>query len=175
MYHVRSAVSADTKKIMALYQKVAIKSGGIARSPDEVTQQYVEHCMREAASTGIQFVIDDPNEQGAIVAEIHGYKMEPKVFVHVISELTIAVDPDHQGKGIGKTIFSAFLEHISTSRRDILRVELVSQESNTRALRLYQSLGFMPEGKMTKRIRMYNQQLDADIPMAWFNKNFAAE
>jgi ribosomal protein S18 acetylase RimI-like enzyme len=74
--------------------------------------------------------------------------------------------------GIGKLIFSSFLDHIMNKRPDILRVELLTQESNVRALNLYRSVGFLIEGRFEKRVRMYNKQLDADIPMAWFNKNF---
>jgi ribosomal protein S18 acetylase RimI-like enzyme len=119
-------------------------------------------------------VVDHPDNKNEIIAEIHGYKLFPMVFAHVISELTIAVDPDFHGQGIGQLIFSSFLEHITNGRPDILRVELVTQESNARALNLYKKVGFTVEGRLEKRIRMYNDQLDADIPMAWFNKNYKA-
>lgn len=66
----------------------------------------------------------------------------------------------------------AFLDQIKAYRPDILRVELVTQESNARAINLYKSVGFIIEGRLEKRIRMYNNTLEADIPMAWFNENF---
>ena len=172
MLKTRSAVSKDQPKILALYRKVAAKTGGIARSENEVTPEYVQHCMKQSASTGLQCVVDHPEHANEIIAEIHGYKMEPKVFAHVLGELTIAVDPGFHGMGIGKLIFGYFLDQITKNRHDILRVELVTQESNTRALNLYQSVGFVREGRFEKRIRMYNDQLEADIPMVWFNTNF---
>lgn len=168
----RSVIPGDHQKIMSLYRKVALRTGGIARSEQEITSEYIQHFVDQAASTGVQFVIEHPDDPGKIIAEIHGYKLLPQVFAHVISELTIAVDPDFHGKGIGKQIFSAFLDHITKNRPDILRVELVTQESNAKALNLYKSVGFVIEGRFEKRIRMYNNQLDADIPMAWFNKNY---
>lgn len=147
-------------------------SGGIARSEEEINAEYIQHFMDQASLTGLQLVIDHPENPGSIIAEIHGYKLTPKVFLHVISELTIAVDPEFHGRGVGKTIFGNFLSYIEQYRTDILRVELVTQETNLKALKLYKALGFEPEGRFHKRIRMYDNQLDADIPMAWFNKNF---
>ena len=172
MYSARSVVTADKQKILRLYRRVARTTGGIARSEEEVTPDYIQHCMDHAALTGIQLVVDHPDDNKEIIAEMHGYKLAPKVFAHVMSELTIAVDPGFHGKGIGKLIFTAFLDHLTSTRADILRVELVTQESNARALNLYKSVGFVIEGRFEKRIRMYNNELDADIPMAWFNKNF---
>ena len=162
----------DKARILSLYRKVAIKTGGIARSYNEITADYIQHCMEMALSTGLQRVVDHPDNPDQIIAEIHGYKLEPNVFAHVISELTVAVDPDFHGMGVGKLIFHDFLNQIGDHRPDILRVELVTQESNIRALNLYKSIGFVAEGRFEKRIRMRNNQLDADIPMAWFNKNF---
>lgn len=165
-------MSADKQKILLLYRRVARRTGGIARSEEEVTQEYIQDCMDHAASTGIQLVVDHPNDPEEIIAEIHGYKMSPKVFAHVISELTIAVDPDFQGLGIGRLIFTGFLDQITKNRPDILRVELATQESNAKALKLYKGVGFVTEGRFEKRIRMHNHEFDADIAMAWFNKNF---
>ena len=53
-----------------------------------------------------------------------------------------------------------------------MRVELISRESNLKAISLYESLGFTREGKLDRRIRNNKNELEADIPMAWFNPNF---
>jgi ribosomal protein S18 acetylase RimI-like enzyme len=172
MFIARPARAADKNKILSLYRKVANRSGGIARSEEEITEDYIQHFIDQATLTGIELVVDHPGHQDVIIAEIHGYKLVPKVFSHVLSELTIAVDPDFHGQGVGKLIFTCFLEYITTNRPDILRVELITQESNTRALNLYEKVGFVVEGRLEKRIAMYGDQLDADIPLAWFNKNF---
>lgn len=172
MFTARSPIASDKEKILALYRKVAMISRGIARSVDEISDEYIGYFMDQSALTGLEFVVDHPHNPDTIIAEIHGYKLVPKVFAHVISELTIAVDPDFHGLGIGKLIFSQFLHHIADQRPDILRVELVTQESNEKALNLYKKIGFVIEGRLEKRIRMHDKELDTDIPMAWFNKNF---
>jgi ribosomal protein S18 acetylase RimI-like enzyme len=117
-------------------------------------------------------VVEDPGNSKMIIAEMHGYKLIPKAFSHVLSNLTIAVDPDFQGQGVGKLMFSSFIDHIAGNRPDILRVELVTHESNARALSLYKALGFVIEGRLEKRIRFDGKEMETDIPMAWFNKSF---
>ena len=108
MFIVRSVRPEDKQKIFSLYRKVAIKIGGIARSKEEISEDYIHHFMNQAALTGIQLVVDHPHNHEEIIAEIHGYKPTPRVFAHVISELTIAVDPDFHGQGVGKLIKSMF-------------------------------------------------------------------
>ncbi len=70
----------------------------------------------------------------------------------MLSELTVAVDPNYQGKGIGKLIFQSLLNIIQEERNDILRVELITRESNRKAIQFYQKLGFIIERRFEKRI-----------------------
>jgi len=169
MFIVRHANPSDYSKIYALYEKVAQARFGIARSPEEITEPYIKNFMQSAAENGIELVIVNPANKSEIIAEIHCYRMEPKIFSHVLSELTIAVDPDFQGQGLGKKIFTHLLEFITISRHDILRVELFAQETNERAIALYTKIGFKKEGRFEKRVPGKDNVLEADIPMAWFN------
>ena len=174
MFNVRPATASDLDKIYTLYKKVAETPVGIARSPDEITEEYIKHFTSNAAANGIQLVIDNPGNEAGIVAEIHCYQYEPKIFKHILAELTLAVHPGFQGQGLGKKIFSHLLQTITSNRPDILRVELCTQESNARAIALYTKIGFVPEGRFLQRIPGNNQQLEADIPMAWFNPSYIA-
>jgi len=172
MYKIRQATQADFNKIFTLYKRVATETTGLARSGDEITEKYLHEVMEHASESGIQLVIDNPDKSNEIIAEIHCYKLVPKVFCHVLSELTIAVDPDHQGKGVGRMIFTHLQDLIINDRPDILRVELISRETNLKAISFYESLGFKREGKLEKRISYIENEFEADIPMAWFNPNF---
>lgn len=165
IFALRTATSADQEAILALYRRTARIPGGLARIEPEITPDYVANFCRRAAETGLQLVAVD-SETDQMVAEIHCYKLEPVAFSHVLGELTIAVDPDYQGNGLGKRIFSLLLQRITTERPEILRVELIARESNRRAIALYQSLGFRIEGRLEGRIRT-GDRLEADIPMAW--------
>jgi ribosomal protein S18 acetylase RimI-like enzyme len=172
MVQIRQANQGDLNKIYALYKKVATETTGLARLGDEITEQYIQDFMKNSSETGIELVIDNGDNSNQIIAEVHCYKLIPKVFSHVLSELTIAVDPGHQGKGIGRMIFTRLLDLIVSTRADVMRVELISRESNLKAISFYESLGFKQEGKFEKRIKYDKNDFEADIPMAWFNPNF---
>jgi len=172
MLNPRKARADDLPKIKLLYLKVSESIGGLARTQDEITDQYIAGNFENATYTGIQLVVDHPGNSDEIIAEIHCYKLAPKVFSHLLGELTIAVHPDFQGKGLGKILFTALLEEIKAHRKEILRVELIARESNQKAITFYQNLGFKIEGRLENRMNSGNGSLEADIPMAWFNPNF---
>ncbi len=52
----------------------------------------------------------------------------------------IAVDPDHQGRGLGKRIMAALMDHVAT----LPKGAYVSLIADTPADRLYAQLGFVP-------------------------------
>jgi len=162
---IRQSTEGDVDGIVALYQAAGEAGGGLARAPDEVSADYVSAFLKRALNGGIALVATDPT--GAIIGEIHASPLGPRSFAHVLGDLTIAVHPLWQGQGIGRRIFAALLELVRTQMPHVHRVELVTQESNKRALSMYESLGFEREGKLTNRIRMRDGSLDHDIPMSW--------
>lgn len=81
-------------------------------------------------------------------------------------------NPDFQGKKIGRTIFTIFLQEIAANKSDVGKVELVTREGNQKAINLYLSLGFVIEGRMEMRIKTPEGRYEADIPMGWTNPNF---
>jgi ribosomal protein S18 acetylase RimI-like enzyme len=175
MFNVRSANENDYTKIYALYKAVAAEPIGIARSPEEVTELYIKDFMKDAEESGIELVIEHPDNPETIIADIHCHTPAPKKFHHILSDLTIAVHPDFQGKGAGKKIFVHLLDYITNNRPDILRVELFVQESNERAIAFYKKIGFVPEGRFEKRIPGGANILEADIPMVWFNAAYSGK
>ncbi len=169
---IREATINDVPLIHKLYVAVSKTKGGLARTEDEVTEAYIRSFVQRSTQNGVQYVAVDELRNNKIIAEIHCYKLEPKVFEHVLSELTIVVDSKYQGRGVGKKIFQTLLNHVKENREDIFRVELIARESNIKAIQLYKSLGFEVEGRLQGRIKNEENQLEADIPMAWFNSGF---
>jgi ribosomal protein S18 acetylase RimI-like enzyme len=167
---VRNATFDDANEIFNLYKLVTKSKGGIAREEDEITLEYTEYFIGKSIKNGICLVITDSENE--ILGEVHCFNLSPRVFRHVLSELTIVIHPSFQNRGLGRLLFSKFLEIIENSMDDILRVELIARESNAKAIKLYQELGFVQEGRFEKRIDNNTQQFEADIPMAWFNKNY---
>lgn len=168
-FHIRKAQTTDFAPIADLYRRVSQTVGGLARTHNEITDQYVKNFIEKSAQNGLQWVVAG---QEKMIAEIHCYKLEPQVFAHIFSELTIAVDSQFQGQGWGKKLFQTLLNDVQHNHPDIMRVELIARESNTKAIKLYESLGFVQEGRLQNRIRSGTHQFEADIPMAWFNPDF---
>jgi len=171
-YFIRISTFEDVESILELYKRVSESTVGLARTESEITREYVQQFTEKSIRSGIQLVMVDRNDVQKVIAEIHCYKLEPSVFAHIFSELTIAVCPDHQGQKLGRTLFQALLDFVQEKREDILRVELIARESNTKAIHLYESLGFVKEGRLRNRIRLGENFFEADIPMAWFNPSF---
>jgi ribosomal protein S18 acetylase RimI-like enzyme len=173
--HIRTAELSDVHKIKTLYLRVSESGDGISRKPHEVTDEYITNFVTKSLESGLIIVADHPTDSEQIIGEIHGYTPGIEVFKHILSDLTIAVDPEFQGQKIGRTLFTIFLEEIGLNRPDVGRVELVTRESNHRAIKLYQSLGFQIEGRMEMRIKTKENLYEADIPMGWQNPNFEFE
>ncbi len=163
---INAATSDDRAEILALYLAVAAVEGGLARTAEEISQEYVSHFLGKSLESGFCLVAREANDD-PIVGEIHSYALGPRVFAHVLSELTIAVHPAKQGLGAGKRLFTELLRRVEQERPDILRVELIARESNRKAIEFYQKLGFHIEGRFENRIRSVGGGYEADIPMAW--------
>lgn len=170
--HIRTAAPEDAAMIRKLYRDVARQSNGLARSESEITEVYVENFLRKSIESGLALVVEHPGNNSALIGEMHAYRPGPIAFNHVFTNLTIAIHPDFQGRKVGRTLFTIFLEEIGLRRPDIGKVELITRESNLKAIRFYQSLGFLIEGRMEMRIKTAEGNYEADIPMGWQNPNF---
>lgn len=162
-FTLRPSSLADADAIRALYQRVSAAGGGLARQPDEITAEYVGQFLARSQQSGIALVAES---EGRIIGEIHAYSAGLRIFAHVLGELTVAVDPAFQGRGIGRSLFAELLTAVRAQHPPIRRVELLVRESNAGAIRLYEQLGFRREGRLEGRVAV-NGRLESDIPMAW--------
>ncbi len=160
---IRESKAGDVDAVFALYQRVAKTPGGLIRLADEVTPAYVAGFLERAAAAGLSLVALDADQ---VIGEIHAYSPQLFALSHVWSELTIAIDPAAQGRGVGRALFVEFMQRLR-ERGDVDRLELIARESNQRAIEFYESLGFRQEGRFESRIRNVDDSLEADIPMAW--------
>jgi ribosomal protein S18 acetylase RimI-like enzyme len=170
--HFREAQREDIPRIIRLYKAVASRPGGIARLEHEVNESYVSAFVERSMMDGLIIVCEDPSDPDRLLAELHAYRPGITVFNHVFSDLTVVVHPDFQGRKIGRTLFTIFLNEIASNKRDVGKVELITREGNTKAINFYLSLGFVIEGRMEMRIKTPEGRYEADIPMGWSNPNF---
>ena len=162
-FTVRTATPEDAAAILALHRKVAALPGGLAREPGEVTAEYVAHAMAIAADGGVNLVA--VGSDGSLCGELHVERMKVGIFAHVLTDLTVAVDPDWQGRGVGSALFRALIETARTMSPPIGRIELWTGAANLGAQRLYQRLGFKIEGRMIGRGRYHDGHVEDDIVM----------
>ncbi len=165
MASLRKTRLEDVDAVLGLYLNVASRPGGLARLEDEIDRDFVRRFLERAIDTGVAYVAVSDN--GEFEGEIHAVSPGIFCFSHVLTDLTIAVDPSAQSQGLGRQLFEAFMQEVSENRLDIDRVELIARESNGRALLFYESLGFVREGEFRRRIRNVDGSLESDIPMAW--------
>lgn len=170
MVSIRRATIQDKAAILALHRNVARISQGIARTENELTDQYTDDLFRTVERQGLMLVATDPANQ--LVAEIHASKYGIHIFDHVLTGLTIAVHPDYQGKGVGKKLFQTFLDDVQQTFPEVSRVELESRASNQKSIGLYQSLGFVEEGRMKNKTRNNDGSFEDSLLMAWTKPGF---
>ena len=161
---ISTSTESDKNGVFELYKTTAKVRGGLARISEEVTEEYVKNFLMTSLSCGLTLVT---KVEGKVVAELHAYKLGLEVFDHILSELTMCVHPDYQGMGIGKRLFERFMFLVKGGMPEITRVELITRETNHRAIALYQSIGFEIEGYMKGRIVGVSGELECDVPMAW--------
>jgi ribosomal protein S18 acetylase RimI-like enzyme len=82
---------------------------------------------------------------------------------HVLHVAGLAVDPAHQGEGIGRALMEAAIE--AAKRRAARRLTLRVLEPNKRAQKLYESLGFEVEGVQREEFFLEGRYVD-DVLLA---------
>lgn len=171
-YHIRKATMDDEQPLKKLYRRVAGIPGGLARSQDEMTDAYLHKTLFEGIHNGLALLVvaDDDTLIGSMIL----YRFEPKIFSHVLGNGSILVDPGYQGKGIGSSLISTFLQIIQDEYPEILRIEITTRESNP-ALKLYEKLGFKKEGFFERKVQNIYGKLEGNIPLVWINPYFKYE
>ena len=162
-FSVRPAKPGDAAAILALHRKVAALPGGLARQPGEVTADYIAHAMAAAAEGGVNLVA--VSTDGVLCGELHVERMKIALFAHVLTDLTVAVDRDWQGRGVGTALFGVLIDTARAMIPPVGRIELGTGASNLGAQRLYQRLGFKIEGRLPGRGRHPDGGVEDDIVM----------
>lgn len=165
---IRQATSDDVFLIFDLYLQVTAQEHGLARTFQEINLEYICHFSERAQKHGIQLILLDSQNPDNLIGEIHAYSPQPAIFGHLLSELTILIHPKFQKKGLGELLFNTFLNKVIQDFPSILRVELFCRESNKSAIKMYEKLGFIKEGRFENRIALAPNHYEADIPMAWY-------
>jgi putative acetyltransferase len=153
---------ADAPALLVLMRRA---EGGLGRLPDEMDLAWMQEALTGALAGGLAIGAWDGSD---LVGMIKASRMPSVQFQHVLWDLTVAVDPESQGRGIGHRLFGELLQNAATLTPGVERIELVVREGLTHAIRLYERIGFRREGRFERRFRLTDGTYEADLPMALF-------
>jgi putative acetyltransferase len=151
---------ADAPAVLAVMRRA---EGGLGRLPHEMDLPWMEEALSGALQGGLAL---GAWEGSNLVGVIKASRMPSVQFQHVLWDLTVAVAPEAQGRGVARTLFEALLATAATLTPKVERVELVVREGLTHAIRLYERVGFRLEGRFERRFRLADGTYEADLPMA---------
>jgi putative acetyltransferase len=158
----RPLTLADAPEALSLMQAA---SGGLGRLPYEMDRPWIEASISGALDGGVALGawID-----GRLAGLIKAPRMPSAQFQHVLWDLTIATHPHFQGRGVGRGLFEALFTAARALDPPVERVELVVRHGLVHAIRLYEQMGFVQEGRFPRRFRLADGSYEDDLPMAKF-------
>jgi ribosomal protein S18 acetylase RimI-like enzyme len=78
-----------------------------------------------------------------------------------------SLHPGDTDRGVGRALIIDLQRWAQNDSR-VDKIELTVRVTNTRAIHLYRSCGFVEEGRFAKRIKLENGDYIDDLAMAWF-------
>ena len=160
---IRDARREDAPLVAAAERAIASVPGELASRPDEIDDDAVRKKILDLGGRvrGMYLVAE---HEGTVVGHAFLEPLSLAATSHVV-RLTIAVHEGHQRQGVGRALMDELLRW-ARSNPGVEKVELQVRSSNERAIALYRSLGFVEEGRKTRRLKIGpNEYLD-DVYMA---------
>ena len=160
---IRAARPEDAPALAAAEREIARIPGRLARTPTEIDDAAICKTIRALADLrlGIYLVAE---VAGALVGHAFLESLALGATAHVV-RLSIAVHEGHQRKGVGTALMNALLRWARENPR-VEKVELHVRSGNAAAIALYRSLGFVEEGRKTRRLKLSASHYLDDIYMA---------
>jgi ribosomal protein S18 acetylase RimI-like enzyme len=160
---LRKALPDDAPILAAAERAIARVPGKLAPLPDEIDDAAVRKTIVDL-DDGVRGLYLVAEHAGALVGHALLESLPLAVTSHVV-RLTIAVHEGHQREGVGRALMNELLAWARSSPR-VEKVELQVRSSNAPAIALYRSLGFVEEGRKTKRLKVGSGAYIDDVYMA---------
>jgi ribosomal protein S18 acetylase RimI-like enzyme len=160
---IREARGDDAPLLAAAERAIASVPGKLALRPGEIDDDAVRQKILDLDDhgRGIYLVAE---HAGTVVGHAFLESLPLAATSHVV-RLTLAVHEGHQRQGVGRALMHELLRW-ARSNPCVEKVELQVRSSNDPAIALYRSLGFVEEGRKTRRLKIGpNNYLD-DVYMA---------
>lgn len=160
---IRKARPEEAPALAEAERVIARTPGQLASRPEELKDEDFRQKILalNQSETGL-YVVAEHN--GILVGHAILDPLKLAVTAHVVV-LTIAIHEGYQGRGFGKKLM-AHLVAWARANPKIDKFELQVRSSNERAISLYKSLGFVEEGRKTRRLKYGPESYLDDIYMA---------
>lgn len=160
---IRRARAEDAPLLAAAERAIARVPGMLASRPEEIHDDAARRMIVELNDRGHgNYLVAE--HAGTIVGHALLEPLALAVTAHVV-RLTIAVHEGHQRQGVGRALMNELLRWARSDPR-VEKVELQVRSSNHRAIALYRSLGFVEEGRKTRRLKIGPGEYLDDLYMA---------
>ncbi len=169
MIRIRTATIDDAPILAAAEIETARVPGFLRSHPEEFDVDSFATLIADLESPGQRgryIVATDAMQQ--LIGHALLEPMSLKRVAHVF-RLTIVVHPGNTDRGVGRAMMNALLDWAKHDPR-VEKIELMVRATNARAIHLYQSCGFVEEGRFVKRIKLEDGSYIDDVAMAWFAK-----
>lgn len=140
---LRAVRPSDAEALARLFNLPGVRAGTL-RMPFSSPEQVLERL--KSIKPGSTYLVAEVD--GAIVGAASLYPVGGGRLAHVAS-LFLIVDDAMTGRGIGRAMLDALLD-VADNWAGYRRVELEAYADNARAIRLYESAGFVLEGRKVK-------------------------
>ncbi len=155
---LRSPRESDAKMLLDILRLTAEETDFLIRCPEEcnLTEEQEKQWIRSVReSGGCCTIVCEVEGQLAGNCEV---RFHDRIKLSHRGTIGIALVKDYWGLGIGTAMFEQMIR-IAKEREGILQLELEFVEGNTRALHLYEKMGFSVVGCKPNAIRLKDGKL----------------
>jgi RimJ/RimL family protein N-acetyltransferase len=159
---IRRARGDDATALLPFWRRVGSETGYLtfgAEGPGTTEAQQrelLEHAV--ASDNGLALVAEDGGELVAVLTFSGG----ARPWTRHVGEFGITVVQSHWGRGIGRRLVAMLLEW-AAGGGVVRKINLRVHPANTRAIALYESLGFAIEGRLTRETLVDNEFFDCIV------------
>lgn len=168
---IQSAQASDAEEFLSYMEQAQRETDFLLRTPDEF------HLTVEDERRFIEDRLLDPKGlllaarfNGVLVGSLGTNYTHLVRYSHKIS-FGVSILKDYWGHGIGRKLIETLLEWADAN--GIVKVTLEVDTLNSRAIRLYHSMGFIEEGHLKMDRRMENMEFRDSLIMARFNPYYS--
>lgn len=133
-----------------------------ASTPEEARAQAREFTELEETHAGIALLA----EVGGEIAGAAMIRRQPRKRIKHVGHIGIGIAPGYQGLGLGRALMEGLIAWARAQPGNaVSRVDLFVFADNTKAIRLYESLGFVEEGRRRRAVRYEDGRETDDLIM----------